>query len=47
MLLRFTWLEILNRFAYTAFDLGLTLLAAVTGLALVTRLMQFDVDVRT
>ena len=42
-MLRFTWLEIVNRFAYTAFDLGLTLLAACTGLALVKRLMHFDV----
>jgi hypothetical protein len=30
-------------FAYTAFDLGLTLLAACTGLALVRRLIHFEV----
>ncbi|MBI4902180.1 MAG: NapC/NirT family cytochrome c [Acidobacteria bacterium] len=46
MLLRVGWLEVLNRFSYTAFDLGLTCLAAITAVALLARLREIGVESR-
>lgn len=40
MVLRFAWLDMLNRFAYTSFDLGLTALAAMTAILLATRIWR-------
>ncbi len=40
MVLRFPWLDMLNRLAYTSFDLGLTVLAGVTAVLLTTRIWK-------
>jgi hypothetical protein len=46
MVLRFNWLDAVNRLAYTGFDLGLTLLAAGTAVTLAARLTQSQADTR-
>jgi hypothetical protein len=40
MVFRVAWIDVLNRFAYTGFDLGLTVLAAITAFLLATRIWQ-------
>ncbi len=42
MVLRFTWLDVLNRLAYTSFDLGLTVLAGVTAFLLTARIWKWS-----
>ena len=40
MVLRIAWVDALNRYAYTAFDLGLTALAAVASVIITTRIWR-------
>jgi hypothetical protein len=40
MVFRVAWIDLLNRLAYTGFDLGLTVLAAITALLLAARIWQ-------
>ncbi|MCX6929566.1 MAG: hypothetical protein NT154_41080, partial [Verrucomicrobia bacterium] len=44
MLLRFAWIDTLNRLSYTSFDLGLTALAAMTSVVVATRLWRSGVQ---
>jgi len=46
MVLRIAWVDALNRYAYTAFDLGLTALAALTSVIITTRLWRIGVEAR-
>ncbi len=43
MVLRVAWVDALNRYAYTAFDLGLTALAALASVIIMTRLWRLGV----
>jgi hypothetical protein len=40
MVVRVAWIDLLNRLAYTGFDLSLTVLAAITSFLLATRIWQ-------
>jgi hypothetical protein len=46
MVLRIAWVNALNRYAYTAFDLGLTALAALASVVIMTRLWRINVEAR-
>jgi hypothetical protein len=46
MVLRIPWIDALNRYAYTAFDLGITALAALASVIITTRLWRFNVEAR-
>lgn len=42
MVLQFAWLDMLNRLAYTSFDLGLTVLAGMTAVLLTARIWKWS-----
>jgi hypothetical protein len=43
MVLRITWVDALTHYAYTAFDLSLTALAAVASVIITTRIWRIGV----
>jgi hypothetical protein len=47
MILRIGWVDALTRYAYTAFDLGLTALAAVASVIITIRIWRLAVRPET
>jgi hypothetical protein len=46
MVAHIAWIDALNRFAYTGFDLGLTALATLTSLIIANRLWRFGIEAK-